>query len=168
MALPITKFLEDVREAVANFKAIHEAIFEYFALKNKVLWEGSWSSGKQTVKDINKYQTLQVWTGLGYHCGMVFRRDNSFRGSAVVGYPTWTATQSLLITIDGDVATMAENYTLSHNGSGSHGAVGSNSYSITKVVGVDPIVPDALKNIIGGGYYIASLLHFLERRCSHV
>ena len=152
MEKEIKQYLADVREFCG-------AIKEYFELKNKVLWESTthWKSGSITVAGIGKYQTIQIGTALGGHDGMLYRHGDTFKGSATIGYPAWQATQSFVLTIDGDTLTMTENYDLAHSQSSSHGAVGSMRYGIIKIVGIDPIIPDALNKYIGGGYSIRKI-----------
>ena len=129
-------------------REVLKAILEYFSLKNKVLWEGTWESGSKTIKDISKYQTLMAHTWLGTGTVILARRGDYFYGGTAVGYPAWMATASFQITVSGDTATLNEAQYLSHNRSAGHGAISTGS--LLKIIGIDPILPDALKNIIGG------------------
>lgn len=130
-----------------------QAIFGYFRLKNKVLWSSSteWASGTKTIKDISKYQTLIADISLGGGQMIMYRRsDTVYWGSAVVDYPTWFATFACTLTLSGDKATIGNTYWLSHNQSSSHGAVNKTS-GIKKIVGLDPIVPNNLQEIVSRG-----------------
>lgn len=125
------------------------AILEYFSLKNKVLWEGTWKSGSKTIQNISKYQTVEVYVGLGSSVTMLYLRDHNLKGGCVIGYPAWYATAQYTLALNGNIATLTASY-LSHNQSAHHGAIDEVT-SIKKIIGIDPILPDALKNIIGGG-----------------
>ena len=130
-------------------RAALRAILEYFSLKNKVLWEGTWESGSKTIQDISKYQAVEVYVGLGSSVTMLYLRDQKLEGGCVIGYPAWFATAQYTLSLNGDVATLTAAY-LGHRQSSSHAAI-TTVTSITKIIGIDPILPDALKNIIGGG-----------------
>ena len=169
MALPITKFLEDMRKAVANFKAIHEAIFEYFALKNKMLIEldSDWKSGTKTVPNVSKYESIEVfpYATLG---GVLCRLDSDgkFRGSGwVQGVSTAFVQYEFAFSVSGNNLTISQ---CRYGGRSGTTIWTPETSTVRRIKGIDPKLPDALKNIIGGGYYIDSLLHFLERRCNYV
>ena len=161
---------KEIKQYLADVIEFCGAVKEYFELKNKVLWESTthWKSGSITVAGIGKYQTIQIGTALGGHDGMLYRHGDTFKGSATIGYATWQATQSFVLTIDGDTLTMTENYDLAHNQSSSHGAVGSMRYGIIKIVGIDPIIPDALNKYIGGGYCIRKIGGVLYEIAHHL
>ncbi|MDO5415232.1 MAG: hypothetical protein Q4F78_07180 [Bacillota bacterium] len=163
MALPITKFLEDVREAVANFKAIHEAIFEYFTLKNKMLLtlSSNWTSGTKTVTDISKYETIEVFpydTFGGIICRL--EPDDYFRGSGFVqGVSTAFVHFEFSFTVSGDALTVK---TCRYGGRSGTTIWTPETAFIKRIKGVEPKLPDALKNIIGGGYFLTILRRLLR------
>lgn len=161
---------KEIKQYLTDIRDFCSAVKEYFELKNKVLWESAthWKSGSITVAGIGKYQTIQIGTYMGGHDGMLYRHGDTFKGSATIGYATWQATQSFVLTIDGDTLTMTENYDLAHNQSSSHGAVGSMRYGIIKIVGIDPIIPDALNKYIGGGYCIRKIGGVLYEIAHHL
>lgn len=161
---------KEIKQCLTDIRDFCSAVKEYFELKNKVLWTGSssWISGSITVAGIGKYQTIQIGTYMGGHDGMLYRHGDTFKGSATIGYATWLATQSFVLTIDGDTLTMTENYDLAHNQSSSHGVVGSMRYGIIKIVGIDPIIPDALNKYIGGGYCIRKIGGVLYEIAHHL
>lgn len=135
-------------------REVLKAILEYFSLKNKVLWEGTWSSGSKTIQDISKYQTVEVYVGLGSSVAMLYLRDSKLEGGTVIGYPAWFATAQYTLGLNGDVATMSGTY-LGHSQNSDHSTI--TTTTITKIIGIDPILPDALKNIIGGGQYRSTI-----------
>ena len=152
MALPITKFLKDMREAVANFKAIHEAIFEYFALKNKMLIEldSDWKSGTKTVPNVSKYETIEVFphSNLG---GILCRLDPSgtFRCSGFSqGVSSAFVHYEFAFTVSGDKLTVVQ---CRYGGRSGTTIWTPETATIRRIRGVEPKLPDALKNIIGGG-----------------
>lgn len=149
----IKQLFREAGNSITTLNRNIQAMFEYFQLKNKVLWSSStsWASGTKTIPDISKYQTIQVGVGLGSHEGMLYRHGESFRGSAVIGYDTWMATQSFVLTLNGDSVTISENQMVGHNGSGNHDAMKNKYYGISQLTGIDPIIPDNLLEIIGGG-----------------
>lgn len=163
MEKEIKQYLADVREFCG-------AVKEYFELKNKVLWESTthWKSGSITVAGIGKYQTIQIGTALGGHDGMLYRHGDTFKGSVTIGYPAWQATQSFVLTLDGDTLTMTDNVMLAHNQSSNHDATKDKVYGILKIVGIDPIIPDALNKYIGGGYCIRKIGGVLYEIAHHL
>ena len=150
---------KEIKQCLTDIRDFCGAVKEYFALKNKVLWTGSssWISGSITVPGISKYQTTQVGVGLANHSGMLYKRNGAFGGGVVIGYPAWQATQSFVLTLSGDTLTMTDNVMLAHNQSSNHAATKYKVYGITEIVGIDPIIPDAPKKYIGGGYYIRKI-----------
>ena len=144
---------KEIKQYLADVREFCSAVKEYFELKNKVLWESTthWKSGSITVAGIGKYQTIQIGTALGGHDGMLYRHGDTFKGSVTIGYPAWQATQSFVLTLDGDTLTMTDNVMLAHNQSSNHDATKDKVYGILKIVGIDPIIPDALNKYIGGG-----------------
>lgn len=129
-------------------RAALRAILEYFSLKNKVLWEGTWESGSVTVKGISKYKTLQI-TVNGSHC-IASVKDGNVIAIAFEKNQWGVYSKHFTGTISGDKLTVVECYYMAHVPSSNHGA--TTATSISKIVGIDPILPDALQNIIGGGY----------------
>lgn len=159
----ITELLTQAGNSIQKiFKNIN-AIYEYFGLKNKVLWESttSWASGAKTIPSLRDYNTIQAWVSLGNSSLLMTRRGDKFVGGTPVGYPAWHATFYAELTIDGDTATMSGAY-LSHNKSSNHGDI--KSAGIVKIIGIDPAIPKGLQNVIerGGG---ALLLSKFKRWC---
>lgn len=161
---------KEIKQCLTDIRDFCSAVKEYFALKNKVLWTGSssWISGSITVPGISKYQTIQVGVGLANHSGMLYKRNGAFRGGVVIGYPAWQATQSFVLTLSGDTLTMTDNVMLAHNQSSNHAATKDKVYGIAEIVGIDPIIPDALKKYIGGGYCIREIGGVLYEIAHHL
>ena len=161
---------KEIKQCLTDIRDFCGAVKEYFALKNKVLWTGSssWISGSITVPGISKYQTTQVGVGLANHSGMLYKRNGAFRGGVVIGYPAWQATQSFVLTLSGDTLTMTDNVMLAHNQSSNHDATKDKVYGILKIVGIDPIIPDALNKYIGGGYCIRKIGGVLYEIAHHL
>ena len=128
-------------------RAALRAILEYFALKNKVLWEGNLGSGSVTIKDVSKYKTLQV-TVNGTHC-IASVKDGHILAIAFEKNQWGMYSKHFTGTISGDKLTVVECYYMAHVPSQNHGATAATT--ISRIIGIDPILPDALKNIIGGG-----------------
>lgn len=124
-----------------------KAILEYFSLKNKVLWEGSLGNGSVTVEDISKYKTLQI-TVNGTHC-IASVKDGHILAVAFEKNQWGMYSKHFTGTISGDKLAVVECYYMAHVPSQNHGAAVATT--ISKIIGIDPILPDALKNIIGGG-----------------
>lgn len=150
---------KEIKQCLTDIRDFCGAVLEYFSLKNQVLWTGSssWISGSITVPGISKYQTIQVGVGLANHSGMLYKRNGAFRGGVVIGYPAWQATQSFVLTLSDDTLTMTDNVMLAHNQSSNHAATKDKVYGIAEIVGIDPIIPDALNKYIGGGYCIRKI-----------
>ena len=152
-------------KAMADFI---KALAEYLVLKNQILWEGTLSANNTiTVPNINKYSMLVVRTPyadvIGYIDG-----GNRFRGWASdysngsnVHYDNF-----VLANIDGDKFKLLYAQYMGHINGGAHSGV--TEFSINRIVGLEPKVPDNLKTnlqkIFGGGY---SLTRLLKRWCSY-
>ena len=168
MALPITKFLNDIREGFENMKTFRSTIVEYFSLKNQMLLELSddWASGTKTVPGVSKYETIEVFPYADTYGSIICKRtlNGRFAGGGIVAdISSSMISLEISFNVSGDALTLIRCRYSAVNGSGNVTAA-----QIRKIKGAEPKLPDTLKNIIGGGYYIDSLLHFLERRCSHV
>ncbi len=126
-----------------------QAIFDYFKLKGKILFDSStsWNSGTKTINDISKYQMIQCNLDLGGAGGVAVRKnDTAFFGTANANYPTWMAASAFYITLNGDAATLNWGWVGVNNSGGSY-----TTYGIQRIIGIEPVIPDALSNIIGGG-----------------
>lgn len=162
MALPITKFLDDIREGFENMKIFKSAIVEYFSLKNQMLLELSsdWTSGTKTVPNISKYETIEVFPYAslnGVICNL--SPDGVFRGvGGVAGASSLTVMFEFIFNISGDDLTISRNMFSYVAGSN-----GTNTAQIRRIRGVEPKLPDTLKNILGGGV-LHSLLAVLPRK----
>lgn len=137
-----------------------QAIFDYFKKKNKILFDSStpWNSGTKTIKDISKYNLIQFDLDLGGVSGVAIRRsDTVFTGTANANYPSWMGAAAFLISLNGDSCILDWGWV---NITG--GGTPSTSYGIKRIVGIEPIIPESLSNIIGGGY---CLTRFLREGC---
>ena len=128
-----------------------QAILEYFRLKDKVLWTGSWSSGSITVPNTAKYSKFKICMGTLYLEGIKVNGSQifgtiSFRGSS------GTAIYQNVFTakVSGNTWTIVGHGQMGHNQAGNHGTYG-NALEVTEIIGIDPVIPTALQNIIGGG-----------------
>lgn len=147
MALSMIKSLKDTAEFT-------KALIEYLSLKNKVLFDSStpWNSGTKTIKDISKYNLIQFDLELGGVSGVAIRRsDTVFTGTANANYPSWMGVTAFLISLNGDSCTLDWGW-VDITGGGAP----SVSYGIKRIVGIEPIISDALKNL-GGGYGVTWL-----------
>lgn len=138
-------------------REVLKAILEYFSLKNKTLWEGStnWQSGTKTIPGIYKYKTILVypWTDRN---GIELERhnDTTFMGEGMVAYVSTTASLHtsigyMLYVNENDATSISYEVYMHHSGGSNHSSYGT--AWIKKIVGKEPLLPDALKNIIGGG-----------------
>lgn len=115
-------------------------IGEYFKLKNKTLWSGSsqsWTNGTRNVPGISKYTNLKVICDLAYSAHIALKEtETTFAVNASITYPTWTATQRLVLRIDAnDNATIIQNSIISHQPD-QHLSI--SGYGIISIVGLDP------------------------------
>ena len=126
-----------------------QAIFDYFKKKNKILFDSgtSWDSGTKTIKGLQDYHIIQCNLELGGACGLAIRRhENAFFGTANINYPGWLASSAFYITLKGDAATL--NWGWVNN---TQSIAPDTRYGIKRIIGIEPIIPDSLSNIIGGG-----------------
>ena len=126
-----------------------QAIFDYFEKKNKILFDSStsWDSGTKTIKGLQDYNILQCNLDLGGVCGFAIRRhETAFFGTANANYPAWFASSAFYITLNGNEATL--NWGWVNN---TQSGAPNTTYGIKRIIGIEPIIPDSLSNIIGGG-----------------
>ena len=152
MALPITKFLNDIREGFENMKTFRSAIVEYFSLKNQMLLElsSNWTSGTKTVPNVSKYETIEIFpyaTVGGVLCRL--EPDGVYRGSGwVQGVSTAFVQFEFAFTVSGDDLTVSQ---CRYGGRSGTTIWTPETAMVRRIRGVEPKLPDALKNIIGGG-----------------
>ncbi len=147
MALSMIKSLKDTAGFV-------KSLLEYLGMKNKILFDSStpWNSGTKTIKDISKYNLIQFDLDLGGVSGVAIRRsDTVFTGTANANYPSWMGAAAFLISLNGDSCTLDWGW-VDITGGGTP----STSYGIKRIVGIEPIIPDALITL-GGGYCVTWL-----------
>lgn len=163
--LGVIKALTDVGNYIKELKT-------YFRLKNQTLFTGTWTTGTKTITNISKYQTVKVYTWEGYNGVLLERVSNTrIRGEGMVeGISVDTVHTSVGIDLicDGDQVTLQLSKYMHHAGYSNHRDVGT--MGIVKIVGVEPIIPDALAEYIRGGYCVklggglhAKLAKVLER-----
>lgn len=145
---------KEIKQCLADIRDFCSAVKEYFALKNKVLWESTsdWTSGSKTINNLEKYKTFRIYpyaTLTGVLCE--WDAKGIIRGANIIEGTSATTTVNVAfeyaLTVSGDTATISKAQYVMHNGS-SHS---SGTCAIRKIVGVEPIIPDALKKYIGGG-----------------
>lgn len=146
MALSMIKSLIDTAEFT-------KALIEYLSLKNKVLYSGTaeWNSGSKTVANITKYQTIKVYPWNGYDGITLERIDNKFKGTGFttgVSSGSHTSLAFVLQVTQQDEVTIEVGSLLHHTKGASHGVMIDGW--IKEIVGVEPIVPDAIKTLGGG------------------
>ena len=153
------KYMLSEKQAFKDLANFAKSLKEYFALKNKILWESSsdWDTGAKTIDNISKYQSILVYTSLGnYAMRMERQHDGVFVGSTVVVYPEWHATLGMTLYlgntngIANDDTTIGVNW-LDHNTTTGHGPATSSLYGIKKIIGLEPYLPQSLQNFLGGG-----------------
>ena len=152
MALSMIKSLKDTAEFT-------KALIEYLSLKNKVLYSGTaeWNSGSKTVANITKYQTIKVYPWDGYDGITLERVGSTFQGTGFatnVSSGSHTSLAFVLNVTQQDVVTIGVYSLLHHTKGTSHSPLYDGW--IKKIVGVEPIVPDAIKTL-GGGYCVTWL-----------
>lgn len=163
--LGVIKALTDVGNYIKELKT-------YFGLKNQTLFTGTWTTGTKTITNISKYQTVKVYTWEGYNGVLLKRVSNTrMRGEGMVqGISSNTVHTSVGIDLicDSDQVTLQLSEYMHHSGNSNHG--GAATIGIVKIVGVEPIIPDALAEYIRGGYCVklggglhAKLAKVLER-----
>ena len=152
MALSMIKSLKDTAGFV-------KALIEYLSLKNKELYSNSsgWKTGSKTIPGISKYKTVRVYfwsTTNGVLAERLDDTDESFqmRGASMmqgVSNNTQHTSGSVNLFCKGDsVEVYLETY-MHHSGNSNHG--GAATIGIVKIVGVEPLIPDALAEYIRGG-----------------
>lgn len=134
-----------------------QAILEYFRLKDKVLWTGSAGKGKTiTVPNLSKYSLIRIKAVYGdFLVNTSAGRVRGIYGDRQ-GSSDTLVTGLLFASISGDSLTINNCNWVVHSPSGSHGAISQTT--ITEIIGIDPVIPAALQNIIGGGYCIRKIL----------
>ena len=136
----------EVRPALKDIMSYIKALQEYFSLKDKVLWTGSWSSGSITVPDTDKYSEFKVNVGARYvhaiRSGDQLHGTMSFRGSdgTVIYQNVFSAN------ISGNSWTISGHGQMGHRMTSDHGSFG-NTLIVTEIIGSEPIAPEYL----GGG-----------------
>lgn len=132
-----------------------QAIYEYFRLKDKVLWTGSASGGQTiTVPDIGKYNSISMFinniqvlcqetAGNQFYGSVINSSEDAREFYARTVYAKRISDDSIKIII----ATQ----------SGVNISVGS-QVTIAKIIGVNPKLPETLQNIVGGATLYRSLL----------
>lgn len=152
MALSMIKSLKDT----AGFA---KALIEYLSLKNKELYSNSsgWKTGSETIPGISKYKTVRVYfwnTTNGVLAERLNDTEESFqmRGASMmqgVSSNTQHTSGSVNLFCKGDSVEINLGTYMHHSGNSNHG--GAATIGIVKIVGVEPIIPDALAEYIRGG-----------------
>lgn len=144
-----------------------QAILDYFRLKNKVLWEGAaWTSGTKTIPGISKYQRIKVypWANLE---GVELERVGgaNFKGQGFIqgvsSSKAYRTEMACALSLNGDMAAIVQADFVQHIGGGTHGALSNMGF--LKITGTEPLLPDSLKKIAGGGV-VHRLLSLLDCR----
>lgn len=137
------KGFEDVAEFV-------KALKEYFSLKNKVLWEGTAAKGATiTVNNLSKYLIAEIHTSYGN--GFVNPQSKVIRishGDHAGGTADTPINGYVYGSINGDKMEINHCLYILHQPGTGHSAI--LQMKVTKVIGIEPVVPEALKNIWGG------------------
>lgn len=143
--------LDDIRRFCGETKTILDAIKEYFALKNKMLLtlSSDWTSGTRTVPNVSKYLTIEVYpyATLG---GVICRLepDGTYRGSGFVqGASSQFALFEYNFSISGNALTIKQ---CRFGGFGASGIWDPETAFIRRIKGIEPKLPTALQNLIGG------------------
>ena len=145
----VIKALTDVRNYIKELKT-------YFGLKNQTLFTGTWTTGTKTITNISKYQIVKVYTWEVYNAVLLERVSNTrIRGEGMVqgisSIPVHTSV-GINLMCDSDQVTLQLSEYMHHSANSSHG--GAATIGIVKIVGVEPIIPDALAEYIRGGYCV--------------
>lgn len=131
-----------------------KALQEYISAKDKVLWESdtNWQSGSQTIPGILNYKTLRVYPWITNEGITLERAGDKFFGegmiSRVSGETIHTSVGIRLTVAEGDIVTFGYNLYVHHHGNDSYHSNGT--AFLRKIVGQDPVIPDALKALGGG------------------
>lgn len=137
-----------------------QAIFDYFKLKNRVLYNSSTGfsiNSKTKIPNIHKYKTFYIYENSTNHIPVFCLNDNGkFKGSGQVNDADMknAVDSQWILTVEGviitDYLTVTAGHSMSHIVNQGH----SHKYTISnikRIIGIDPIIPDSLSNIIGGG-----------------
>lgn len=132
----------------------------YLSLRNVVLYNdatGFTINVNQTVNNIHKYKTFYVYENTTNHVPVLCFNDNgTFRGSGqtIDGGFKQPSNSQWILSIEGTITAnhikITAGHSLGHYVNDKHGVVNSIS-SIKKIVGIEPIIPDALAEYIRGG-----------------
>lgn len=150
MAVSLIKSLKELITKYDNLRTFSNGLVEYLSLKNKVLFDSStsWDSGSKTVKDISKYNLIQFDLELGGVSGIAVRHSSTtFTGTANANYPSWMGVTAFTLFVNSNELCTLDWGWLNINSGGAP----STSYAIKRIIGVEPIIPDSLANIISGG-----------------
>lgn len=140
------KGFEDIAEFV-------KALKEYLSLKNKVLFNDNndWKTGSKTIKNLYKYRTFLIYPYASLS-GILCEWDGDYiRGAGIVsGVSSANNIVSFEygVRVSGDVATITRCQYISHTVGTNHGG---DVAQIRRIVGVEPVIPESLKNYLGGG-----------------
>ena len=150
MALSMIKSLKDT----AGFT---KALIEYLSLKNKVLYSGTteWKTGSKTISGISKYNSIKVYLWNGYNGIELERIGTTFQGDGMVANVSSGSHSDIAMTLNfnnKDLVTIGANSVLHHQSAGNHPKAIDGW--VLKIVGVEPIIPDALAEYIRGGYCV--------------
>lgn len=145
-----------IRELFQQTGETLQAILDYFRLKDKVLWTGMESSGTITVPDIDKYESVAIYFWRGQYPPAICKvMSTAVSGGGIITGITESdvvSTVAVRLGRNGNKLTIltGNNNTrgLHHVSAGTHT---NYSVNIRKIVGLDPVIPDSLKNLIGGG-----------------
>lgn len=132
-----------------------QAILDYFRLKNKVLWEGSVTANASSNPTINvpglsKYQIISVYTTYGSFLSDTGRKVITGLHSDYTDGSNDLFEDYAYGLIAGDTIQWIRTGWARHISNGSHSYNLTNT-KVTKIVGIEPLLPDSLKKIAGGG-----------------
>ena len=143
---------KNLDEMLDDIRRFCGAIKDYFALKNKTLLtlSSQWQSGAKTVPNVSKYETIEVfpYTTLG---GVICRLepDGTYRGSGgVQGASERFVYYEFHFNVSGDELTIK---TCRYTGFSNAGIWATSAGQIYRIRGIEPKLPTALQNLIGGG-----------------
>lgn len=141
-------------EALKGFRDVAElvkALKEYLSFKNKVLWEGTVAKGNTiTVKNLSKYLIAEIYTRYGN--GFINPQSGIIRishGDHAGGTDDTPINGYVYGSINGDNVTISHCKYILHNPNSSHSVVVQ--MNIKKIVGIEPVIPESLRNYLGGG-----------------
>lgn len=149
----LDEMLDDIRKFCGETKTILDAIKEYFALKDKVLWTGTAGKGETiTVTNLSKYSLIRIRSLYGD--AIVDTSTNRVRGifGDRYGGTDTLCTGLIYANISGDKINLYHCNYIFHYPSSSHSAI--TQITITEVRGIEPKLPTALQNLIGGGCFV--------------